>query len=136
MMDINSKIVREYIAFNLSGSCIFIICQIVYLFLLLKLEVSYLISSIICSGISSILNYIFNSYLVFKSREHSLLKIFQIILIYFFESLPNSIILIIVIEIFNVPEALGTMIAPMIITPIMFLISKSILTNKTKEKYL
>ena len=136
MININSKTIREYIAFNISGSCIFIICQIVYLFLLLKLKVSYLLCSIICSGISSILNYIFNSFLVFKSREHSLFKILEIIFIYFFESLPNSIVLIIVVEIFNVPESLGTMIAPMIMTPIMFLISKNILANKSKEKAL
>lgn len=136
MIDVNRKTIKEYITFNISGSCIFLICQIFYLFLLLKLKVSYLVASIICSGISSILNYIFNTYLVFRSTERSLIKMFQIILIYFFESLPNSIILIIVIEIFNIPETFGTMISPMVMTPIMFLISKTILANKSKKQVL
>lgn len=122
--------IKEYLMFNLSGTLIFLICQIVYLSLLLKHDYSYILASIICTIISSILNYIFNSFIVFKTEKHSLLKMIQIIGIYFFESLPNSLILIIIVEIFKVPEALSTMVAPVIMTPIMFLLSKKILKKE------
>ena len=121
------NLIKEYIMFNISGTSIFLICQIVYLYLLFKLDYSYFLASLICTAISSILNYILNSFIVFKTEKHSLSKIVQIVSIYFFESLPNSLILIIIVEIFKVPEALSTMVAPVIMTPIMFLLSKKIL---------
>ena len=121
--------IKEYLIFNISGTLIFLICQIVYLSLLFKYNYSYFIASLICSVISSILNYIFNSFIVFKIEKYSLLKMIQVISIYFFESLPNSLILIIIVEVFKVPEALSTMVAPVIMTPIMFFLSKSILKN-------
>lgn len=119
--------IKEYLLYNMTGTSVFIICQMVYLFLLLQLNVPYVISSATCTFVAAIIGYFLNSYITFKNKSFSILKLVKIILMQFFQSIPNFIILVVVVEMFHIPKSIAPMIPPMIMTPIMFIFSKRIL---------
>lgn len=120
---------KEYLLYNLTGTVVFIIGQFIYLCLLLKIKLPYTVSSIISTFISAIMTYFLDSFIIFKNKNFSILKLIKIVFIQLFQFVPNFMILVSVVELFNVPESIAPMIPPIIITPIMFFISKKVLNS-------
>lgn len=123
---------KEYLLYNLTGTAIFIICQLIYLCLLLKIKLPYTVSSIISTFVSAIMTYFLNSFITFKNKDFSMLKLIKIVFIQISQSVPSFIILILVVELFNVPESIAPMVPPIIMTPIMFFMSKKVLKSPNK----
>lgn len=132
----NNKInlIKEYIAFNITGTIIFVVCQIVYTILLMKLKMNYLKAFVACTFLSGLMNFTLNSLFTFKSKELSKVKFLKILIIQFFEFVPNSIILIVLIEFIKFPKILAPMVCPVIMTPIMFFLSRKVLKSKKKSE--
>lgn len=132
----NNKInlIKEYILFNMTGTFIFVVCQLVYTILLVKLNTNYLKAFVISTFLSALMNFTLNSFFTFKSKELSKKKFLKILCIQFFEFMPNSTILIILIEVIKFPKILAPMICPVIMTPIMFFLSRKVLKSKKKSE--
>lgn len=124
------KYIKEYIMFNIAGTMIFLICQMVYLFFLLDLKWNYFEANIVSTLVSAVLNYILNSLITFKTERHSIFKFAKIVGLQFFESVPNFIILTLLVEVFKIPEYIAPMIPPVIMTPIIFYLSRNILKKQ------
>lgn len=122
-----SKQIIEYLKFNLVGTLVFTICQIIYMILVRIFKGKYLLVYLITNILSSFMIYFLNIKITFKDSEHSFQKFKQIFFINTMEFLPNSILLAICVEVICIPEVIAPLFPPIIMTPFMFILSKFIM---------
>ncbi len=122
--------IKEYLKFNIIGIINFLVSQILYLTLLIRFNIQYLISYTITSIISICSSYLLNSKLTFKEKKFSLKKFILSILIYIFEYGLNMGIIILFVNVFNISKVIAPIIAPAFSTPPVFFLMRYVIKNK------
>ena len=129
LINLKSKII-EYIKFNIIGFCNFFLSQLIYLFLLLKLHLNYIIAYTIVSLVSITVAYFFNSKFTFKENRISIKKFFLTSLIYIFEYILNLGIIICMVKFLNLSKIIAPILAPAFTTPIIFFLMRYVIKQK------
>lgn len=126
----NLNNIKEYLKFNIIGIINFLVSQILYLTLLIRFNIQYLISYTITSVISICSSYLLNSKLTFKEKKFSLKKFILSILIYIFEYGLNMSIIILFVNVFNISKVIAPIIAKAFSTPPVFFLMRYVIKNK------
>ncbi|RDY23668.1 GtrA family protein [Romboutsia maritimum] len=120
----------EYIKFNIIGISNFLISQMVYLLLFLKLKLNYILAYTITSVLSIIAAYFLNSKFTFKENKLSLKKFYLTGLVYIFEYILNLGIIILMIKYLSFSKIIAPLIAPLFSTPLIFFLMRFVIKKK------
>lgn len=124
---LNKNSIVEYIKYNIVGTSNFVVCQLIYMFLILKFNMNYILAYTICNFISSIISYIFNLKITFKENRYSLMDFFKVYMSHIVEYFLNIGIMFFLINFMSISKLIAPMISPILTTPIIFiLVRKSI----------
>lgn len=118
------KTLMEYLKYNIVGSINFIVCQIIYVILLFKFKINYVIAYTICNFISACFSYIVNSKVTFEESKYSIKNFIKVYCSHLFEYFLNLAIVTTLIEILHISKILAPMITPVITTPLIFILVK------------
>lgn len=121
---IDKKVIFEYIKYNLIGTINFTTCQVIYIILLTKFKINYVIAYTVCNIISICISYLLNTKITFKEEKYSVKRFVRVYVSHLFEYILNLAIVTILIEICSVSQIISPMIAPIITTPIIFILVK------------
>lgn len=120
----NKKILAEYLKYNIVGSINFIVCQIIYVILLFKFKINYIIAYTICNFISACFSYTVNSKITFGESKYSFKNFIKVYCSHLFEYFLNISIVAILVEMLHISKVLSPMITPIVTTPLIFILVK------------
>ena len=122
---LNNKLFQQIIKFGIVGGLAFIIDYGIYTLLSQLLGIYYILASIISFSISVIFNYILSIKWVFDVTKKQTTKEFIIFIVLSVIGLIiNSIILYICVELFNIHDMIGKIIATIIVMVYNFITRK------------
>ena len=122
---LNNKLFQQIIKFGIVGGLAFIIDYGIYTLLSQLLGIYYILASIISFSISVIFNYILSIKWVFDVTKKQTTKDFIIFIVLSVIGLIiNSIILYICVELFNIHDMIGKIIATIIVMVYNFITRK------------
>ncbi len=122
---LNNKLFQQIIKFGIVGGLAFIIDYGIYTLLSQLLGIYYILASIISFSISVIFNYILSIKWVFDVTKKQTTKEFIIFIVLSVIGLIiNSIILYICVELFNIHDMVGKIIATIIVMVYNFITRK------------
>ena len=122
---LNNKLFKQIIKFGIVGGLAFIIDYGIYTLLSQLLGIYYILASIISFSISVIFNYILSIKWVFDVTKKQTTKDFIIFIVLSVIGLIiNSIILYICVELFNIHDMIGKIIATIIVMVYNFITRK------------
>lgn len=122
--------IKEYVKFNIVGIINFIVSQCFYISLYLIFNINYLIAYTITSVLSVVASYIFNTKYTFREKNYSTKKFSITVLIYIFQYILNMASMVFMVNLFNLGEIISSFFAPVISTPIIFILMRLTIKNK------
>lgn len=129
---LNKNSVIEYIKYNIVGTSNFTVCQLIYMFLILKFDTNYILAYTICNFISSIISYIFNLKITFKESKYSVIDFFKVYMSHIVEYFLNIGIIFFLINFMSISKLIAPMISPILTTPIIFILVRKSIKKKAK----
>lgn len=115
---------KEYIKFNIVGIINFIVSQCIYIALCIIFKINYILSYTITSVLSVIASYIFNTKYTFREKHYCSKKFSLTVLIYLLQYIINIVSIIIIVNLLGLGEILASFFAPIISTPIVFILMR------------
>lgn len=129
--------VKEYLKFNIIGFSNFVISQIFYISLFSLFKINYVIAYTITSIFSVIASYFLNSKITFKQSNYCAIKLSLSIVVYIIEYIINMSIIVFLVNNFKISEILSPILAPIVSTPIVFVLMRYVIKkiNFKKENF-
>lgn len=121
---------KEYLKFNIIGMCNFIVSQIVYISLFSIFKLNYIIAYTLTSILSMSASYFLNSKITFRQNNYCPIKFSLSALVYVLEYIINMFIIVVLVNKFNFSELIAPILAPIVSTPIVFLMISYIIKRK------
>jgi putative flippase GtrA len=122
---------KNFLKFLLAGGLNTLITYLIYLLLILYFQYNLAYGIAYLLGIIS--SYLMNSLFVFKEKL-SIKKIIQFPLVYLIQFMISIVFLYIFVELIKVNAKLAPIIVIALTTPVIFLLSKYILTGRISDK--
>lgn len=122
--------IKEYIKFNIIGISNFLVSQCFYITLYLVFKLNYIFAYTITSVLSVIASYIFNTKYTFREKSFSTKKFSLTVLIYILQYIINMASIIAMVNLLGLGEILASFFAPVISTPIVFILMRLTIKNK------
>lgn len=126
--------IKEYIKFNIVGFINFIISQLIYITLFSLFKIDYIIAYTITSILSVSASYIFNSKITFKQAKYCPIKFSLSAMVYVLEYIINMSIIILLVNHFRFSKLIAPLVSPIISTPIVFILMRTIIKKNTIKK--